>query len=533
MKMKILLGVIVMLLSFNLIGQEEAKFLEGRVSYITPQNIYVKFQSTNIIKIGDTLYHTQNNILLPVLIVNQKSSTSCVGSTLSDANVKLDDILVYKIKIIPELAKSEPSEALPQSLQEKDFSTEEIEPNVISKEPKNIESIRGRISSSSYSNFINGQDPKHRLLHRLSLNLSNINNSKFSVETYINFRQNIDPNKENDNVFRIYNLAVKYDIDSTFSIMAGRKINNKVSSLGAIDGLQAEKLFKKFYVGIIAGFRPDIYDFNFNSKLLEYGSYFGHISDHKKINSQSTLGILEQRNLNQIDRRYAYFQHSSTINNKLNIFTSIELDLYNKINEISSLDFRLTNFYISGRYRFNNKLNVSLSYDSRKRIIYYETLRTEIERLLEEDDSRQGIRFNINVKPFKYISSGISFSERFQVNNLNKSRNINGYLSFSKLPIGGRFALNYNLNTSLYLMSKIGSANYSRSMMKNKLNIDLYYRNVDYMYLNNETKIIQNYFGGGFTYRFSKKIMFNFLGEISTTYGTQNYRLNTKLNYRI
>ena len=62
--------------------------LGGEVTYRTSQNIYVKFQSTKQISIGDTLFLAKNGVIIPALIVNNLSSTSCVGTPLTDQPIE-------------------------------------------------------------------------------------------------------------------------------------------------------------------------------------------------------------------------------------------------------------------------------------------------------------------------------------------------------------------------------------------------------------------------------------------------------------
>ena len=50
-------------------GQEEKNMLEGSVSYLAGNNIYVKFINTNGIENGDTLYRVENGKLIPALAV--------------------------------------------------------------------------------------------------------------------------------------------------------------------------------------------------------------------------------------------------------------------------------------------------------------------------------------------------------------------------------------------------------------------------------------------------------------------------------
>ncbi len=535
MNKKIYYILSLLICSVLLYGQETNDPLLGKVSYVTSRNIYVKFENTSTIEIGDTLFNLVNGNETPCLLVTQKSSTSCVCSVLNECVISKDHEIIFKKIIPPVLEQSvdknpgtEPTLVLPTE------TTSIFKPVL---KPKYQEHIRGRISAASYSQINPESIARHRMMYRFSLNASHINNSKFSFESYINYRQNLmsksDASSIQTNFLRVYNLAFTYQADSTLSFLVGRKINRRVSSLGAIDGLQTEKYFGNFYTGLIVGFRPDIIEYDFNPNLLEYGAYIGLVSKKEKAYSQSTLGLLEQKNNHRTDRRYAYFQHSSTLNNKLNLFSSFEIDLFNHANAATLGDLRLTNLYISARYKFSRKLNISVAYDSRKRILFYETLKTEIERLLDNDETRQGFRARINLRPFKLVNVGLSIGKRFQSDRQNKSDNINGYLSLSRVPlIKGRFSFNFNLNSSNYLESKIVSFRYGRELFKHKVNADVYYRHVDYNFYNAESQSIQHYYGGSVSYRINKNWRFHLLGEIVGKDQQQNYRMNTKLTKR-
>jgi hypothetical protein len=323
-------------------------------------------------------------------------------------------------------------------------------------------------------------------------------------------------------------LVYKFDDQSTITL--GRKINPKISSIGPIDGLQTEKSFGNVYVGSILGFKPDISDFGFNKDLLEYGGYIGYGLSHEKVYSQSTIGFLEQKNKGFIDRRYAYLQHSSTLNNNVNIFASGELDLYEKINGTSTNHLRLSNFYSSLRIRAHKRVSVTLSYDTRRRIILYETFRTEIERLLADDEARQGIRLRISYNPIKYLNSGFAFTRRFQIDAKNRSNNLNGYISHSKMPLlQGRVSFNYNRNQSNYANSVILSLRHSRTLIHQIVEADFYYRYTNYDYFESDTKLIQQFYGLGFTFRIDKQFVFSLLGEYNKSEIQNNMRINTRI----
>jgi hypothetical protein len=186
--------------------------------------------------------------------------------------------------------------------------------------------------------------------------------------------------------------------------------------------------------------------------------------------------------------------------------------------------------YVSGRYRFNRSFNMSLSYDSRKRIIYYKTYETGIEELLDEDIARQGIRARVDVKPFKKLFSGVSYSWRFQSDNQNKSENYYGFVSYSNLPhIDGRLSLTYNLNSSNYLDNSIASVRYSRGFFDDQLNADFYYRLVNYKYTSNIPDFNQHYVGTFLSYYIDRSLIVSLSGE----YSIYDLEKNCRLNFRI
>jgi hypothetical protein len=509
-------------------GQDETQILQGKVTFVTSKNIYVKFESTKMIKVGDTL---QTLDKIKCLLVSHKSSSSVVCAKINDCDISKDTAVVFDyVSVVEEITAEK--ETIGEEI---DISYNDSIQAIEKKSMKTSynENIKARLSASSYSAFSSNRDDNHRLMSRFSLNADHINHSKLSVDTYLNYRNYLSSGGTNSlkkNVLKVYNFALIYDVDSTLSVTVGRKINYKISSLGSIDGIQAEKFLGKNYVGVIAGFRPNINDYGFNANLLQYGVFVGRLTDSRNLRSQTTLGIAEQKNHNEVDRRFTYFQHSSTIFKKLNLFSTAELDIFNKANDSINNGPRLTNLYVSARYRFNKTVNMALSYDSRKQIIYYKTYETDIEELLDEDIARQGIRARLNIRPSKKMFTGFSYSKRFQSDNQNKSENMYGYVSYSKLPsIGGRISLTYNMNASNYLDSKIASLRYATAFMEDRLNADFYYRIVNYVYKSDIPNFSQNYFGAHFSYYLDRSLIVSLSGEYSTYESVNNYRINAQI----
>ena len=156
-----------------------------------------------------------------------------------------------------------------------------------------------------------------QLRYNYALDARNIGNSKFSVENYISFRHKIgDWSVVKNNVFdalKIYTFAVKFDPGKTTRLTLGRTINYRISSIGAMDGLQVEQKLGKVAVGAVVGTRPDYRDYGFNSKLLQYGGYLAFDTKSAESFSESSIAIMEQMNNMKTDRRFLYFQHSNSV----------------------------------------------------------------------------------------------------------------------------------------------------------------------------------------------------------------------------
>ncbi len=520
-------------ISYALNGQNQMILEKGTVSFISSQNVYVKFASTENIKAGDTLFTKQENVFLPALEVKNTSSTSSICVSLIDKVIKVGDEFFAK-KILIEVEEIEPpSVEDPQELQEEAVSPldKELEEEVGFKQR-----TRGRLSVAEYSNLSDYKNT-HRMRYSFSYQGNNLKDSRFSIDSYMTFRHTLgewQQVKDNfSNAFKIYSLAARYDLSSDKSLIFGRKINPKISSMGAIDGFQYEHGLGKLILGAIVGSRPDYTDYSINMQLLQFGAYAVYSSDNPDKFQQSTFGLIEQRNKGNVDRRFMYFQHSSQIVENLNLFSSFEFDLYQYINNEVKHKIQLTNLYLSLRYNLSKKWRLSASYDNRKNIIYYESYKAFIDRYIA-DETRQGLRFGVNYRPFRYVSLGVNSGLRFQKTKSNMSRNINSYIRFSRVPLLNLSAtISANFLQTDYLNSRIFGIRFTKELIKGKLNSELYYRLVNYQYQLNENTVQQNIAGSNLSLRILKKLTWYIYYEGTFDSRNQNYnRFNTKLIQR-
>ena len=488
--------LIFLFLSAFSIGQESRQSLVGKVSFISSQNTYVRFSSTEGISAGDTLYMSADGKIIPVLKVTGLSSVSCVCTSVSGINIPLDHLIIAFVR---QAEKKEPQEITTQNLLAdtsgiiKSDSSAKV---AIRKSSK--QDISGSISANSYSDFSDtGMPDSYRFRYTLSLDASNIADSKFSFCTYISFRHKAGEwDTIRNNIFnglKIFDLAVIYNPNETTHFILGRKINNRIASIGSIDGFQAEKSFGIVTIGAVAGFRPDYADYGFNSSLFQYGAYIGLDTKGTSSYSANTIALLEQMNNSATDRRFLYFQHSSSLAQKISLFSTFEIDLYKLDNGQPKNAFDLTSLYFSLRYRMTKRFSISGSYDTRKNIMYYETYKTYIDRIIE-DERRQGFRLQADYSVSENIVFGINSGYRFLKSDPHPSMNGNGYFTFRHTP-GMKFITSTISGTYLktsFINGWTAALNIAGDFYNGKIRPGIGYRYVDYALPENSIGIIQN-----------------------------------------
>ena len=517
--MKNVLPAMLLILCWSgLMAQDQFDNREGKVSYVTSQNVYIKFQSTENISSGDTLYSKKDGILAPIVTVKEISSISCVCIPISGQKLTVGDQVFSKQTSI----KSEKSAdknavtGLPAIAASQDsVVTKKTQP------AKRSQVITGNLSVASYLNFSNVSPNSERMKYTFAMVMQNIGNSKLSAETYMTFSHKIgDWSAVQNDIFnglKIYSLALNYEVNKHNTFWLGRKINPRISNVGAIDGLQYELRAGKFTIGLVGGTRPDYENYSFNPKLFQVGGYLGHDLAGKNGSMQTTVAFIQQMNSGNTDRRFAYFQHTNSLIRNLFFFGSVEVDLYKKtMNPVDSVlkdtTYKqdnspvLSNLYLSLRYRPIRQLSLSVSYSNRQNVIYYETYKSLVDRLLEAA-TVQGFTFQINYAPIKLLSIGVNAGYRNSKQDPRPTKNLYGYLSFSNIPgINVAATISATILETSYMSGNIYSLGLTRDLVPGKLSCGLAYRYVSYKFYSGETKLVQNMGEVNLSWRILKKL---------------------------
>ena len=107
--MKYIVSILILITSvYFLQAQHQTRIERGVVSYLSSQNVYVKFESAENIEIGDTLFIKINNILEPVLLVKSKSSISCLCTLVNSKQIDVSNEVYARNAIIEKTEKIEP-----------------------------------------------------------------------------------------------------------------------------------------------------------------------------------------------------------------------------------------------------------------------------------------------------------------------------------------------------------------------------------------------------------------------------------------
>ncbi len=502
------------MLTITVFGQKAGKEkVIGKVEFISSQYYYVNFSGTGRINIGDTLFIKYREKYYPKLIVVKKSSRSCATKLIGKRIKKGRRVYAFVPKTVAHQTEemiSEDKPVLTQNEKPKNIKTLKVK-NFKRTEPE----YYGKYSLSGYSNFSNiiEQNDYQHWRHSLSFYANNIKGSKLSFSSYLTFRYRSDQwsyvHQHLGDALKIYDLAVRYEFNKTTNFTIGRKINRKLSNIGAIDGLQLETKFNGYYIGGILGSRPHYEDYGYNLKLLEMGIYVTREDSLGYGKTINTLSIVQQMNGNTTDRRFIYFQHSNHIIKSVHLFFSTEVDFFKHYHGTTSHEPYLTNIFISLRYSPARWITLNTSYDARKNVIYYETYKSYIDRLIQ-NAIRQGVRVRINFRPIKYIFASVYAGYRFRKGDKLPTKNIGVSVTHSKIPLMNISANASYINLSTnYLNGEIIGVRFSKELLNGLLYVTAGLRNLSYVFPALDRKLKRNTALIDLSFRFTRKLSFS------------------------
>lgn len=506
--------------------------LSGKVTYVSAKHVYVRFDQTNGIATGDTLFQAKNQQYLPVLVVKSLSSISCMGEVIEDFKLIKGDEIIAIVKLSVDKKQDKQDDVPIEVKAEKQSGALAVNDLLLKNEKNKLKElnektdVNGRISVSSYTNLSSDLFNYQRLKYNLSLSTGNIASSKISTDMYLSYNQKITDKIPYQHDLKVYSLAMIYQLNDKSKFTLGRKLNPGMANVGAVDGLQFESKKGNFSYGALIGSRPDINTYGVDLKLMQMGAFSTHQLQKGKMNFQTTIAVFNQLNQWNTDRRFIYLQHSNQLSDEFSMFGSVEMDLYALENGLPKNTFDFTGGFLSLRYRPSQKISMSVNYDSRKNIYYYETYKNFADSLFDKE-TRQGLRYSFMYKPVKNIIWNSYVGYRLPNKVDQASLNGNTSLTYNEIPvIGGSFTLRAMGLQTGYVDGKILGGEYQHDFKNGIHSLSFEYQYVDYLMKSNQTHLLQQIVELSMNWRLSKKWMISVNEE--TTFDEMN-----QMNFRL
>ncbi|MBZ0200591.1 MAG: hypothetical protein K8H86_12040, partial [Ignavibacteriaceae bacterium] len=216
----------------------------------------------------------------------------------------------------------------------------------------------------------------------------------------------------------------------------------------------------------------------------------------------------------------------------INLFFTSEVDLYKRQKGVGKNDFSFTGIFLSARYSSDRVFSLSMSYDARKNVIYYETFKSFTDSLIE-NETRQGFRIRTNIRPIDNVMVGLSAGYRFSKSDVKPSKNFSGFLSYTRLPlIDISSTASYNKILSSYIDGDIYGINFTKYISAGGISVSLGYRKTVYHFSYTANKLEQNSINFDFSTRIIDNIFLNagYEGtfEKERTYGRILFDVSTR-----
>jgi hypothetical protein len=528
-----LLTMLLLVISFcGVAFPQESQFqsVPGSVTFISPQNIYIKFASTSGIAPGDTIFFDDNGKVQPAMIAKYLSSQSCAGPKVDTVELKVGDPVFALVKA--ENIKPNPQQTTVTAKNDTNASGRTITAPAQAEFTNSTSAMSrfyGSFSSNSYSNFTNttGAADILRYSHSLSLDAEHIDGTPFYFSTYSNLSYlNTDWANMKANIFnnwKIYDVSAGYK-EPDYDLWFGRHINYTISNLGPIDGLQGEGRLGNFWLGGLVGSRPDFYNMSFNIRFFEVGAYLSRVDTLPGGPMQNTIGVFQQTNDLKTDRRFLYLQHNSVISQSLSFFASTEVDLFKLQNNLPTNTISLTSLYLSTQLSPTHNLMLSLSYDARRNVIYYQTFASTFDSLFQ-NQLRQGFRLWMNWRPIPIFIVTLSGGYSYQKGDPLPSRDAIVTLTEPEIPlIDLSAAVSYNKIIGSFLNGTVYGATLTKYIPFSFSSLSVGYQRVNYSFGTSASALTQNVGTVQASFRVIGQVFFNLYYEgifsHQTTYGT-------------
>lgn len=478
---------IILLLFFTGLFADDIEIVNGKITYITVDQVYCDIGSKQNIVIGDTLKITRRGDFLGSVIVSHVATNSSVSDKISSQiEFQLGDIVILQINDNRNIVNENNINIKPI-----------IVDNPIEKPKQNIKfSQHGTISLRTNYNTISNE-----LMLYQSLQYGLVINNPFPIHLFAFGQSNSNTGK-----FILY--QAKLDFGSRkkgIFVQAGRVFTAELSGIGATDGILTQwRKNKSYSIGALFGFQPDNESYKPNYLQKKIGVYS---TINKKLNNLTLNGtgsIVGQYEENIPQREYLFFKIKGRYKSNLEFNIWQLNDFYrDELNNTSNLE--LTSSQLSVRYKAIFGIVLQSKYSMRIQPLYFTNYESTQDSLIS-NEIRSGwlnsIRFSIPKIGQFQIGSNIRIQNSSEMAYLLR-------FNYQSHQIKEKYILGWNLN---WIKNDIINGIQNKFQydweINNKKSFFLEYELYQYGYGVNPFDFIQHSFSISFDQSISKHLYF-------------------------
>ncbi|MFC1549850.1 hypothetical protein ACFL46_00975 [Candidatus Neomarinimicrobiota bacterium] len=465
--------MLIIVLTSELSGSNitDAVFVEGKITYLTIDQVYCDLGINDGINLGDTLIVRRDSEDIGLIIIANLANNSSIGNPIAPiGNFVRGDRVVAKIikKSIIDQTKEI-------------TTTDSYQDTQVDQNKRLIIKHSGNLSLRySYQKFEN-DIANNRSIGNLQYGLES--NTVIPIKMWI-YGRGSSVNKK----FTLYQGRIEIgQQNGQYQLQLGRIFSSEMPGLGATDGIYLSDQFNsKIRAGFIGGFKPNPATLDFDKKIKKAGVFSEFKTQSKNFRFNILSSVIGQYSGKTIDREYLYFNSDGELFNSIRISLHQIFD-FDRSNEIADRNFiEPTSTQVLLFLKINSAISFNARYSGIKPIIYqttsivyrdslfqdalhqgwYSTLRLRGQKL---GSIQIGMNFRQNSPSNKTNYYFISIQPKSIIKTLNQDVELN-HISNSYLKgFRGKVGLNYFRNrTSIYTNFEYFDYNYN-SFSKNSV----------------------------------------------------------------
>ena len=353
------------------IFSQESILVEGKITYLTADQIYCDVGTIGGASVGDTLKVLRREQELGLILITNVARKSSVCLSLVPASVfQLGDKVVLDKMTKP---LSQPNEIV------KDRLKETVEKPQKSK-LKQSGNLSFRYTDTQFSNNNSANRGIGSLNYRLRYD------GLFKPQLWIYGRSDLA-----DKEFKLYQARLTFGSSTgKLYVQVGRVFSPALSGIGATDGLLASTTIKRgISLGVLGGFSPNPQNLNFDKNISKTGGYIHFKNQSPNFRMIGSIAFAQQKVSGKTDREFIFWTWRGNVGNTFSLAMYQTVDLYPDTEIGVRNKMTPTSSQISVRFRPIKSITIRSRYSARRQVLYFESAQTLPDSLFQ-DELRSG-----------------------------------------------------------------------------------------------------------------------------------------------